>query len=121
MQGVVRDTGQPITLSYEQGMSSDMLETHIDGEFFKGRAVMLNNTAMVGTAFGSAYAGLGTAYSSATVVGSTTSGDFVAKLFGSKGSLLTCELKYADPTGFTPMGGFGVCLHSDGRVVDVGW
>lgn len=114
MTGVVRGSGQPVVFTYEQGMSSDSLTADVDGEVFKGKAVMRGNTAFVGTQFG-ASGGMG------TVLGSTTTGDFVAMLIGNKGSTMSCQLQYADSSGFTSMGGVGICRHSDGRMIDVMW
>ena len=109
MQGVVRGTGQPITLAYEQGMSSDTLTTEIDGEAFTGKAVMRGASTTVGTALG------------LTFVGNSYTGDMVATLLGLQGSTLSCQLQYADSSGYTPAGGVGVCQHSDGRVIDIVW
>ncbi len=102
-------------------MSSDSLTAAIDGEAFKGKAVMRGATSTVGTGFGTAYAGGRSAYGTTTFFGSTTTGDVVATLLGSRGSSLSCELQYADSSGFTTAGGVGVCRHSDGRIIDVVW
>lgn len=121
MQGVVRGTGQPVQFSYEQGMDSDTLRAVIDGESFQGKAVMRGATTTVGTGFGTAYSGSTSAFGTTTIIGSTYTGDVVAVLLGSSGSSLSCQLHYADSSGFTTMGGVGVCQHSDGRVIDVLW
>ncbi|MDF1621201.1 hypothetical protein [Pseudothioclava nitratireducens] len=121
MQGAVRGSGQPVQFSYEQGMSSDMLTAVIDGETFNGKAVMRGASTTIGTGFGTATAGGTTAFGTTTIVGSSYTGDFVAVLLGSKGSTLSCQLQYADSSGFTTAGGVGVCQHSDGRVIDIVW
>lgn len=121
MQGVVRGTGQPVTFAYEQGMSSDSLTAEIDGEAFAGKAVMRGASTTVGTAFGTATAGTTTAFGTSTLIGSSYTGDFVATLIGNRGSTLSCQLQYADSSGFTTAGGVGVCQHSDGRVIDMVW
>lgn len=121
MQGVVRGTGQPVTFAYEQGMSSDSLTAEIDGEAFAGKAVMRGASTTVGTAFGTATAGTTTAFGTSTLIGSSYTGDFVATLIGNRGSTLSCQLQYADSSGFTTAGGVGICQHSDGRVIDIVW
>ncbi len=121
MQGVVRGTGQPVIFAYEQGMSSDSLTAEIDGEAFAGKAVMRGASTTVGTAFGTATAGTTTAFGTSTLIGSSYTGDFVATLIGNRGSTLSCQLQYADSSGFTTAGGVGVCQHSDGRVIDIVW
>jgi hypothetical protein len=121
MQGVVRGTGQPVTFAYEQGMSSDSLTAEIDGEAFAGKAVMRGASTTAGTAFGTATAGTTTAFGTSTLIGSSYTGDFVATLIGNRGSTLSCQLQYADSSGFTTAGGVGVCQHSDGRVIDIVW
>ena len=121
MQGAVRGSGQPVQFSYEQGMSSDTLTAVIDGETFNGKAVMRGASTTIGTGFGTATAGGTTAFGTTTIVGSSYTGDFVAVLLGSKGSSLSCQLQYADSSGFTTSGGVGVCQHSDGRVIDIVW
>ena len=109
MQGVVRGTGQPVVFAYEQGMSSDSLTAVIDNETFTGRAVMRGASTTVGN-FGTTIL---TAFSS--------TGDVVATLIGNRGSTLSCQLQYADSSGFTTAGGVGVCQHSDGRTIDIVW
>ncbi len=119
MQGVVRGTGQPITFTYEQNMSSDLLTAQIDGEAFSGKAVMRGATTSIGTGFGTAVAGTATGFGTSTIFGASYTGDFVATLIGDRGSTLSCELQYADTSGYTTAGGVGVCRHSDGRVIDI--
>jgi hypothetical protein len=119
MQGVVRGTGEPVPFQYEQGVSSDNLTAVVGGETFKGKAVMRGASTTVGTGFGTVYSGVTTVSATSTVVGSSYTGDVVATLLGSQGSTLSCQLQYADSSGFTSAGGVGVCQHSDGRIVDV--
>ena len=121
MQGVMRGSGEPVEFSYEQGMDSDTLRTVIDGEAFEGKSVMRGATTTVGTGFGTAWSGGASAFGTTTMFGSSSTGDFVAVLLGSRGSSLSCQLQYADSSGFTTSGGVGVCQHSDGRVIDVIW
>jgi len=109
MQGVVRGTGQPVVFAYEQGMSSDSLTAVVDQEAFAGKAVMRGASTTVGN------------FGMTTLVASTYTGDFVATLIGSRGSTLSCQLQYADSSGFTTAGGVGVCQHSDGRIIDIVW
>ncbi len=93
IDGVIRGEGGRVTFRYEQGMDRDFYEAIIDGERFKGQAVR-------------AYA---------------RSGNFVAVMFGDRGSTIRCKMNYADSSGFTSMGGVGICRHSDGRIFDVMW
>ncbi|MEO9631269.1 MAG: hypothetical protein ABJG14_12620 [Sulfitobacter sp.] len=109
MQGVVRGTGEPVAFTYEQGMSSDRLTAMIDQEAFAGKAVMRGGSTTIGNVGVS------------TLVTSSYTGDFVATLIGSRGSTLSCQLQYADSSGFTGAGGVGVCQHSDGRLIDIIW
>lgn len=113
MQGVVRGSGTPVTFSYEQGVSSDALTATIDGEVFKGKAVPVGSTSTFGTAM--------VGYNTASVFGQSSTGAVRAVLLGSQGSSLTCQLQYADSSGFTTAGGVGACQHSDKRVIDVVW
>ena len=115
MTGAIRGTGQPVAFAYEQGMDSDILKTTINGEDFAGKSVIQGASSTIGTVFG------GPNFGTATVFGSSYTGDFVAVLLGSKGSSLNCKLQYADSSGFTTSGGVGVCNHSDGRVIDIVW
>lgn len=114
MQGVVRDSGKKIVFNYTQGMETDTLTTLIDEENFKGKAVMRNSSSFTGNAINSDG-------SNSVIFGNTTTGDIVAKLMGDKGSVLNCDLQYADSSGFTTSGGVGTCKHSDGRIIDVIW
>jgi hypothetical protein len=117
----MRGSGQPVQFSYEQGMDSDTLTAVIDGETFRGKSVMRGASTTIGTGFGTATAGSTTVFGTTTLIGSTYTGDFVAVLLGSRGSSLSCQLQYADSSGFTTSGGVGVCQHSDGRVIDIVW
>lgn len=121
MQGQVRGTGEPVQFNYEQGMSSDTLTAVVGGETFRGKAVMRGATSSFGTGFGTVASGGSTAFGTGNFFGTTTTGDFVATLLGSRGSSLSCDLQYADPSGFTTAGGVGVCQHSDGLTIDVIW
>lgn len=121
MQGAVRGTGEPVQFTYEQGMSSDSLSAVVGGETFHGKAVMRGATSTFGTTFGTAYGNGSSATGVGSFSGTTTTGAFVATLLGSRGSTLSCDLQYADPSGFTTAGGVGVCRHSDGRIIDVVW
>jgi len=121
MQGVI-SSGDPITMNYEQGFSSDTYSTVVDGENFSGRAVPIDRTSSFATVYGSAYSNYGGSISSnATSFGSSSGGKFKAVLIGDKGSSLKCILQYADTGGFTSSGGVGECVHSDGRTVDLSW
>lgn len=121
VQGVVRGEATPVTLAYEQGFSSDTWTAQMDGETFTGRAVMTDARSTIGTGFGTFTGSGGTGFGSGTVFGTSTSGALAATLLGNRGSTMRCQFQYADPSGFTPSGGLGVCQHSDGRVIDVVW
>lgn len=110
MQGVIRGEGTRVQFNYEQGMDRDFYTAVVDGEKFEGQAVYAD--ARTGWA-------MGVNGNSAMVT--TTSGNIVATMFGDKGSTMRCNMNYADSTGFTTMGGVGVCRHSDGRTIDVMW
>ncbi|AZY95977.1 hypothetical protein F1642_14770 [Paracoccus sp. NBH48] len=110
MQGVTRGTGEAVQFSYQQGMDSDTLTAVIGSETFQGKAVQRGNRTMTATT-----------WSGESVFGSSSTGDAVAVMIGSRGSSLSCQLQYADASGFTTSGGVGVCQHSDGRVIDVVW
>ena len=110
MQGVVRGEGTRVQFQYEQGVSSDSYTAIVDEETFKGKAV-----------FADSRSGYGFDSNFNSAVFSTTSGKIVATLFGDKNSTLRCNMTYADSSGFTSLGGVGVCQHSDGRIIDVIW
>ena len=113
MDGVVRGEGTRVTFKYEQGMDRDYYHATIDGEYFKGQAVQADARTAVGVGFA-----VGT---TVPVITSSTSGNFVAVMFGDRGSTMRCNMNYADSSGFTTFGGVGVCQHSDGRVIDIMW
>lgn len=113
MDGVVRGDGTRVTFKYEQGRDRDYYHATIDGEDFKGQAVQADARTAVG--FGVA------AGTTVPVITSSTSGNFVAVMFGDRGSTMRCNMNYADSSGFTTFGGVGVCQHSDGRVIDIMW
>ena len=113
MQGMVRGDGSRVTFKYEQGFDRDFYTATIDGENFKGQAVQADARTGVGVGFAA-----GTAV---PVVTSSTSGNIVAVMFGDKGSTMRCNMNYADSSGFTTMGGVGLCQHSDGRIIDIMW
>lgn len=113
MQGVVRGEGSRVTFKYEQGLDRDFYEATIDGEHFKGQAVHADARTGVGVGFA--------AGTTVPVVTSSTSGNIVAVMFGDKGSTMRCNMNYADSSGFTTMGGVGLCQHSDGRRIDIMW
>ena len=113
MDGVIRGEGSRVTFQYDQGIDSDFYETTIDGENFKGKAVHAD-----------AVSGFGVGLAAGTTIPvftSSTSGNLVAVMFGDRGSTMRCSMNYADSSGFTSLGGVGVCQLSDGRVIDVMW
>lgn len=110
MQGVIRGEGTRVQFEYEQGIDRDLYSAVVDGEKFKGQAVYAD--ARTGWAMGA---------NGNSAMLTSTSGNIVATLFGDKGSTMRCNMNYADSTGFTTMGGVGVCQHSDGRLIDVMW
>ena len=127
MNGMVRGSGERISISYTQGMQHDNLKVKMpDGEIFSGKAVMVGHSTSMGIGFSSAAA---TSSSGAYATGSGTSfgvvesytGSMQAVLFGNKGHTMRCKFQYADSSGFTTAGGVGLCETSDGRVVDVQW
>ena len=113
MQGVVRGEGTRVTFKYEQGMDRDFYEAIIDGEHFKGQAVHADARTGVGVGLAGG--------TTVPVITSSTSGNLVAVMFGDKGSTMRCNMNYADSSGFTTMGGVGVCQHSEGRTIDIMW
>lgn len=121
MRGVVRGTGEPVSIAYTQGMESDTLSTTIDGEAFTGRAVMADARAVTGKTFGNIYGAAGTAAVNTGTIGLSSSGNMLAMLLGNNGSTLRCQLNYASAFAETSAGGVGICSHSDGRIIDVQW
>ena len=127
MNGMIRDTGERVSITYEQGMSSDSLVITLpDGEIFKGRAVRVGSSTGIVSGFGAASAygsGGNSAYGTSSSFGvvSTHTGNLQATLFGDRKHTMRCSFQYADTSGYTPEGGIGVCETSDGRVIDVQW
>ena len=127
MNGMVRDTGERVQMSYTQGMQHDSLEVVMpDGETFTGKVVMTGNSTSMGWGYGSAtatnsYGGSAYATGSAFSVVDTYTGSMLGVLFGDRNHTMRCKLQYADSSGFTTMGGVGLCETSDGRVIDVQW
>jgi len=127
MNGMIRNSGDRVTISYQQGMLHDDLRVVLPGgETFKGKAVMVGSSSGIGYGFGSASAtstsgksahGTGTAFS----VIATYTGSMQAVLFGDRGHTMRCKFQYADSGGNTSSGGVGICETSDGKVIDVQW
>ena len=118
MDGMVRDSGTRITLSYVQGIEHDDLQVQMpDGELFSGKAVMSDRSSALISSIGSNASGSGTAFS----VVQTYTGSMVGVLFGDRGNTMQCRFQYADSGGFTPSGGVGLCETSDGQLIDVQW
>ena len=113
MDGVVRGEGTRLTFLYKQGMDRDFYEATIDGEHFKGQAVQADARTSVGVGLA--------AGTTIPVITSSASGNIVAVMFGDRGSTMRCHMNYADSSGFTPIGGVGICHHSDGRTIDIMW
>lgn len=120
MAGVMTDK-QAVTMNYSQGMSSDTYSTIIDGEFFEGRAVLVDASTTFSSAFGSAYSAYGSSAISTSGHSFSSTGRVKAILLGNRGSSLKCLMNYADPSGFTTSGGVGECVHSDGRQIAFVW
>lgn len=127
MQGMIRGSGQLVSINYEQAMSHDNLRVSLpDGEAFIGKAVQVGNSVSIGQSFGSVFgvSSSGRTFAAASSgfgVVSTFTGNVEAVLFGSRGRSMQCRLRYADSSGFTTAGGVGVCETSDGKVIDVMW
>ena len=127
MDGMVRNNGDRVTISYQQGMEHDDLQVVMpDGETFKGKAVMVDRSSGVGWGFGGASATSSTGASaygtgSAFSVVETYTGSMQGVLFGDRKHTMRCKFQYADSSGFTTSGGVGLCEISDGRVIDVQW
>lgn len=113
MQGVIRGDATPVQIQYEQGFDRDFYTTTIDGETFSGQAIDAGATSGFGTVFGRG--GI------ANITTTTSSGNFNSVLLGDNGSSMRCEMNYADSSGITSFGGVGLCVMSDGRVIDVTW
>jgi hypothetical protein len=110
MNGMVRNSGEPVSIAYTQNMQHDNLQvTMPDGEVFIGKAVQTDRstgTIAIGKDFG--------------VVESST-GSVQAVLFGNKKHTMQCKLQYANASGFTTDGGVGVCQTSNNKIIDVQW
>lgn len=113
MQGVVRGEGKKVQFQFEQGLDRDYYRATLDGEHFTGQAIDAGATTVYGTVFAGGQVG--------NVITSSSSGNFVAVLLGDRGSSMRCQMNYADSSGFTSLGGVGICQHSDGRIIDVTW
>jgi hypothetical protein len=127
MNGMVRNTGERVTINYQQGMEHDDLQVVMpDGETFNGKVVMVGHSSGLGWGFGSALATSSTG-ASAYGAGSTLSiletytGSMQGVLFGDRKHTMSCKFQYADSSGVTTSGGVGLCEISDGRVIDVQW
>ena len=127
MQGMIRGSGERVTMSYEQAMQHDNLQVTLpDGETFKGKIVMEGASTGVGYGFGTASAtsssvGVATGTGTAFGIVGTYTGSMRGVLFGDNGHTMVCKFQYADSSGFTSAGGVGLCETSDGRVIDVQW
>ncbi len=114
MSGMTRSDGEKVAINYSQGMVHDNLTvTMPDGEEFKGKVVMVGGS----TSHASIYGTDGNAF--ATV--NTYTGNMHGVLFGDAGHSMVCKLQYADSSGFTSMGGVGMCETSASEVIDVQW
>jgi len=120
MNGMVRGSGEKISISYEQAMDYDNLQvTMMDGETFTGKAVMAGHSTNLGTGF--AVASAVPANAALFGIFENYTGSMQAVLFGDKGHTMRCQFQYADSSGFAASGGVGLCEISDGRIVDVQW
>lgn len=127
MNGMVRNTGDRVTINYQQGMEHDNLQLVMpDGETFKGKVVMVGRSTSSGwttsnltatSSTGQSAYGTGSAFS----VVETYTGSMEGVLFGDRKHTMRCKFQYADSSGFTTAGGVGLCETSDGRVIDVQW
>ena len=113
MTGMIRGSGERVIFEYAQKGGSDEYTTVISGEYFQGRAVMVDATSSYGTVY--------TSSGTSSTYEDTATGKVKAVLLGNRGSTLQCEMQYADQLGATNAGGVGECTHSDGRVIDVVW
>ena len=114
MNGMVRNSGERVAISYQQGIAHDYLVVVMpDGENFTGKAVMVGRSSSIG--WGS------TGTTSAFGVVQTYTGNMWAVLFGDRNNTMQCKLQYSDSSGMTSAGGIGLCETSDGRLIDVLW
>ena len=138
MNGMIRDSGAPVTMTYVQGMTHDNYTIVLpDGETFRGKGVMVGNSTTFANTFAntsitgtSTYTGpdgiaqgshFGSTQGSAFSVVSSYTGNVAAVLFGDNGNTMRCAFQYADTSGLTNLGGVGLCETSEGRVIDVQW
>ena len=127
MNGMLRNDGTRVAISYEQGIDHDKLSvTMPDGEVFTGKVVMVGASSGIVSGFGSAsaYSSTGNhAYGNGSTFGiiNTYTGNMQGVLFGNKGHTMRCKFQYADKSGFTTSGGVGLCEISDNRVIDIQW
>jgi hypothetical protein len=112
MTGQVRGTGQKVVFQYEQQMDHDVYTAVVGGETFRGKAIMDGQSSTTGNVFGA---------NMQTFFGTSTTNRFLAVLLGDKGSSMNCQMRYADSSGITSAGGIGICMHSDGRTIDIVW
>jgi len=111
MNGMIRNSGDRISIKYEQGISHDNLEVTLpDGEIFKGKVVMAGSSTSFVHGNNSSFA-----------VVETYTGNVVGVLFGDRGHTMRCKFQYADSGGLTSVGGVGLCETSNNRVIDVQW
>ena len=116
MTGVMRgvdDTGLPIEINWTQGSMSDVYTATYLDEYFEGKAIQTDKRTSVGTFFSGGSFGTG--------ITTSGEGNFKAVLIGNKGSSLRCLMDYASSEGWTPSGGVGSCIHSNGRTMEVFW
>ncbi len=127
MKGMMRKTGDRVTMNYQDGMGYDDLQVIMpDGETFKGKVVKVGPSSGIGPGLGSASATSSTGASThgtdkAFGAVETYNGNMQGVLFGDRKHTMRCKLQYVNPDGFTDSGGVGVCETSDGRVIDVQW
>ena len=92
MQGMIRGSGERVTMAYEQAMQHDNLNVTLpDGETFRGKVVRESRGNMRGT------------------------------LFGDRGRTMACRFHYADSSGFAQTYPTGARETSDGKQIDVQW
>lgn len=123
MQGMMRASGERITMSYEQAALHDDLQVTLpDGETFKGKVVMEGASTGLGYGSDTATAPTITGFTAGTAVGAvaTYTSGMRAVLFGDKRHTMVCRFQYADP-GHTDAGGVGLCETSDGKAIDMQW
>jgi len=115
---------QSVTMHYQRTLFdvfSDTYATTIDGESFKCRAVLIDTLTTTGNASGTTFSAYGSSTVNTTSYSSTATGRVKALLIGDRGSTLKCLMDYANKEGYTPSGGIGECIHSDGRKINFSW